>query len=194
MNRLDQLGFTHKQLFTEPLASKFDNWFCSGKYSRDEIRDSLKKIGNKLSQFLQPPLFDKNSDEYKILQNAISSHSLSKNWQPDLSQRYYYQHYTRDNGVPVSSGRALLKFLTRKGYKKSIVPELTNLQTCMYVISNRHTLGGVHFLLHVAATLSAYPLLYYDGELNTHYYDLIKVGTPMGIIKLLEEKLQFDLT
>ena len=58
----------------------------------------------------------------------------------------------------------------------------------MYVISNRHTLGGVHFMLYVAATLSAYPLLYYDGELNTHYYDLIKVGTPMGIIKLLEEK------
>ena len=43
-------------------------------------------------------------------------------------------------------------------------------------------------MLHLAATLTAYPVLYYDGELNTHYYDLVKVGTPMGIIKLLEEK------
>lgn len=188
MNRLDQLGFTYQQLFTEPLASKFYDWFSCGKYTRDEIRDSLKRIGNKLSQFLQPPFLDKNSDEFKTLQEAFSNHSLSKNWQPDLSQRYYYQHYTRDNGVPISSGRALLKFLTRKGYKKSVVPELTNLQTCMYVISQRHTLGGAHFFLYVAATLSAYPILYYDGELNTHYYDLVKVGTPMGIVKLLEEK------
>ena len=188
LNRMDQLGFTHQQLFTEPLASKFDNWFSSGKYSRHAIRDSLKKIGNRFSQFVQPPFLDENSDEYKTIKEAIAKHNLSKNWQPDRSQRYYYQHYTRDNAVPVSSGRAFLKFLTRKGYKKSVVPELTNLQTCMYVISNKHTLGGVHFMLHVAATLSAYPLLYYDGELNTHYYDLIKVGTPMGIIKLLEEK------
>jgi hypothetical protein len=185
--RHDSIG-TVQDVFIEPLASKIDDWFNSGKYSRSVISDSLEKIGNKLSQFVQPAFLDQESDEYKTAMAAIERHNLSKDWYPDLSQRYYYMHYTRDNAVPINSGRAFVKFLSKKGFKKSVVPELTNLQTCMYVISNNHTLGGIHFFLHLAATLSAYPLLYCDGELNTYYYDFVKVGTPMGIIKQLEKR------
>lgn len=188
MIRFDNTGITPRQIFKEPLASKFDDWFNSGKYTRDDIKDSLKKSGNKLSQFIQASFLDKNTDEYKTIIEALENRRLSKDWRPDLSQRFYYYHLTRDKVIPLSSGRALITFLTRMGYKKSVVPELTNLQTCMYLMKDTHWVGGIYFFLHVAATLTAYPLLYYDGELNTHYYDLIKVGTPMGIIKLLEEK------
>ena len=78
---------------------------------------------------------------------------------------------------------------TCDGFTKSIVPERTRLQTNFLIPSEKHTLvGGIVCVLHLAATLTAYPVLYYDGELNTHYADLIEPATLMGIIKLLESK------
>ena len=186
--RHHDISLTTKEIFKEPLASKLDDWYNSGKYSINAMKDSLRKVGNKLTQFIQPALLDPESDEYNMLMAAFDRHDLTNDWYPDYSQRYFYMHYTRDNAVPSSSGRRLLKFLSKQGFKKSIVPEFTNLQTCMYVVSDNHTLGGIHFLLHLAATLSAYPILYCDGELNTYYYDLIKDSTPMGIVKQLEKK------
>ena len=189
-NHQDNLGFTPQQMFKEPLASKFDDWFNSGLYSSMQVADSLKGIGVKtFTDALQPAFLDRDSEEYGKLSAAINARSLQNGWTPDPEQSYYYQHYAHDKAVPVESGREFLNFLTtNSGHKKSLVPELTNLTTCMYMLSDSHTLSGIQFLLRLAATLTSYPVLYYDGELNTHYYDLVKVGTPMGIIKLLEEK------
>nr|MCR5153125.1 hypothetical protein [Prevotella sp.] len=189
-NHQDNLGFTPQQMFKEPLASKFDDWFNSGLYSSMQVADSLKGIGIKtFTDALQPAFLDRDSEEYGKLSAAINARSLQNGWTPDPEQSYYYQHYAHDKAVPVESGRVFLNFLTtNSGHKKSLVPELTNLTTCMYMLSDSHTLSGIQFLLRLAATLTSYPVLYYDGELNTHYYDLVKVGTPMGIIKLLEEK------
>lgn len=189
-NRQDKLGFTPQQLFTEKLAEKFDTWFNTGSYTTSQLRDSLKSIGiTTFTEAVQPQLLDRSSDEFKKLDNAIKAHSLKNGWHPDPNQSYYYQHYAHDKAVPKVAGRALLDFLTSEGgYKKSLVPELTNLTTCMFIMSESHSISGIQFMLRVAATLAAYPVLYYDGELNTYYYDLVKVGTPMGIVKLLEEK------
>lgn len=189
-NRQDNLGFTPQQMFKEPLASKFDNWFNSGLYSSMDVIDSLKAIGIKtFTDALQPAFLEYRSEEYRKLSAAIKAHSLDEGWTPDPDQSYYYQHYVHDRAVPAQSGRNFLKFLVNTSdHQKSLVPELTNLTTCMYILSDSHTISGIHFLLRLAATLTAHPLLYYDGELNTHYYDLIKVGTPMGIINMLEEK------
>ena len=189
-NRQNNLGFTPQQMFNEPLASKFDDWFNSGLYSSSQVADSLKELGIKtFTDALQPAFLDRDSEEYGKLASAIKARSLQVGWTPDPDQSYYYQHYAHDKAVPVESGREFLNFLTNNSHhKKSLIPELTNLTTCMYVLSDSHTISGIQFMLRLAATLTAYPVLYYDGELNTHYYDLIKVGTPMGIIQLLEEK------
>lgn len=189
-NRQDSLGFTSQELFTDTLAPKFDDWFNSGRYRTSQLRDSLKSLGIKtLSDAIRPQFSDRYSDEYKKLDNAMRAHDLEKGWTPDPNQSYYYMHYAHDAAVPNASGRDFLDFLTSKsGHKKSAIPELTNLTTCMYIMYDSHTISGIQFMLHLAATLAAYPVLYYDGELNTHYYDLVKVGTPMSIIKLLEEK------
>ena len=189
-NRQDNLGYTPQQMFNEPLASKFDEWFNMGRYTIPQLRDSLKSIEVKtLADAVQPAFLNTSSDEFKNLKKAIKARELDKGWTPDPDQSYYYLHYAHDNAVPASSGRAFLNFLVNEGdYKKSLIPELTNLTTCMYIMSDSHTLSGIHYMLRLAATLAAYPVLYYDGELNTYYYDLVKVGTPMGIIRLLEEK------
>ena len=76
-----------------------------------------------------------------------------------------------------------------EGFKKSVIPERTRLQTNYFLPLKEHSVeGGAIFYITLAATLTATPILYYDGELNTHYADLIESATLMGIIRALESK------
>ena len=189
------LGFTNEQMFREPLASKFDEWYMSGHYSNDAIRDSVK--GMTISDLMQPAFHNRSSDEYKAVKAAVEASSMKSGWTPDSTQSYYVMHLMRDSVVPTSAGRAFIEFLNGyyygtkrcEGYKKTIVPERTRLQTNFMIPSGKHTMvGGIFFYLNLAAVLSAYPVLYYDGELNTHYADLVEPATLMGIVHLMESK------
>lgn len=193
-NHHARLGYTNQQMFKEPFASKYDEWYMSGKYSNSEIMDSMKNT--KLSDIIQDAFLDYNSEEYKNLKNAAKEHSLANGWKPDSTQAYYVFHLLRDNVVPVEGGRAFINYLSDyyydgkkcNGYKRSIVPEHTRLQTNFFIPSESHTIaGGLVFFLNLAVTLSATPVLYYDGELNTHYADFVEPATLMGIIHLLED-------
>lgn len=194
-NRNGQLGYSYSDMFKEPLASKFEEWFISGKYSTKDIRDSLK--GKRLSELIQDKFLDTKSDEYKRVQELAKANSLANGWTPDSTQRYFSMHLLHDTIVPVASSRAFIDFLNRfdyngkkcDGYKKSIVPEKTRLQTNYFLPSKQHALvGGIVYYLTLASELTAAPVLYYDGELNTHYADFIEPATLMGIIRLLESK------
>ena len=189
------MGYTKEQMFKEPFASKFDEWFMSGKYDNESVLDSMKGI--KLVDIMQDVFLDNKSDEYKRFKSAVNANSLKNGWTPDTTQRYYVSHVLRDNIVPIESGRPFLYFLsnfryngkTFDGFKRSIVPERTHLQTFYLLPTSSHTIvGGLTFYLNLAATLAATPVLYYDGELNTHYADVVEPVTLMGIIRMLEEK------
>ena len=189
------LGFTNEQMFTEELAPYYDEWFMSGKHSMFDLDKILR--GKTLTELVQPEFLSKKSPEYKKVIAAVQEHSLTNGWTPDSTASYYVQHLTRDMVVPPSAGRAFLTFLNEfdydgkqcQGFTKSIVPERTRLQTNFLIPSERHAVvGGLIYYFHLAATLTAYPVLYYDGELNTHYADLVEPATLMGIIHLLESK------
>lgn len=187
-NRNDSLGLTPEQLFSPALAEKYDSWFTYGLTNGVHGRDSVKKIATTMADVLSAEVLDTASTVYKTLRDAFERHALSNGWVPDASQPFFYMHYTKDNSVPVSSGRALLTFLSKHGYTKSLMPELTNLTTCMYIPYDNHVLCAVQFLLTVSATLAYYPVLYYDDELNTYFSDALGDGTPMDIVRRLEEK------
>ena len=188
-NQLANLGYTYDQMFKEPYNEKFPDWFWSGKYTTSAIMDSLE--GKTLSEIIQENFLNTYSEEFNTLRDIASKYSLANDWTPDFSQKYYVMHLVRDNTVPVSSGRAFLRFLnnytyegtSEKPFVKSIVPERTKLQTNFVIPDYHHTIvGGITFYLNLAATLAAYPVLYYDDELNTHYADLVEEATVMGII------------
>ena len=194
-NHYANLGFTREQMLKEPYASKFDEWYLSGKYSTTDIQDSMQNV--KLSDVLQDAFLNFGSEEYKALKNAMEAQALTNDWEPDSTQGYYVFHLLRDNVVPIEGGRALINYLTNydydgqrcQGYKRTIVPERTRLQTNFFIPSKKHTIvGGLIFHLKLAVTLCATPILYYDGELNTHYADFVEPATLMGIIHLLEDK------
>lgn len=194
-NRLANLGFTYDQMFKEPYNVKFQEWIASGKYSTQAVMDSVE--GKTLSEIMQDNFLTLDSEEYHILRDVAKNYSLAKDWTPDFEQKYYVMHLVRDNTVPASSGREFLRFLSgfhyegtsERPFMKSIVPERTRLQTNFIIPDYHHTIvGGIIFYLNLAATLTAYPVLYYDDELNTHYADLVEDATVMGIIHKLEAK------
>ena len=194
-NRLANLGFTYDQMFKEPYNVKFQDWIASRTFNTAAVMDSLE--GKTLTELVQDNFLDTYSEEYGILRDVANKYSLANDWTPDFSQSYYVMHLVRDNTVPASSGREFLKFLnkfyyegtTDKPFMKSIVPERTKLQTNFVIPDYHHTIvGGIVYYLYLAASLTAYPALYYDDELNTHYADLVEDATVMGIIHKLEEK------
>lgn len=195
MNRHANLGFTYEQMFTDALSPHFEEWFLSGKYTMAELLELTK--GKTMADLVKPEFLSTSSNEYKKVVAAIREHRLSNDWTPDSTASYYVMHLARDKVVPTASGRKFLDFLHNfyydgkrcQGFTKSIVPERTRLQTNFLIPSEMHTLmGGIVCILNMAATLTAYPVLYYDDELNTHYADLIEPASLMGIIKLLESK------
>lgn len=194
-NKNAKLGFDLPSMLNEPLASNFEEWFHSGKYNTTEAHEFLK--GLTLSDVLKDTLYRSDSPAAKKLKNAMKNVDLANNWKPDTLQNYFVSSLIKDKTVPVSSCRAFINFLANYTYddlggssplfKKSIIPEKTHLQTNFIVNSEEHTIvGGIVYFLDLIATLAALPALYYDGELNTHYADLVKDFSVMQIIKKLE--------
>ena len=189
------LDFDLPSMMKEPLASHFEEWFHSGKFTTSDVMEALK--GMTLNDVVKDTLLNSSSPAVKKLKKAMKDVALENDWQPDTLQNYYAFNVLKDKSVPVSSCRAFINFLASYYYddlddysplfRKSIIPEKTHLQTNFVINSDSHSIvGAIVFYLDVIATLAALPVLYYDGELNTHYYDLVKDASVMQIIKKLE--------
>ena len=194
-NRHANLGLDLPSMMNEPVASNFEEWIHSGKYTTSDIQDLLS--GLTLTDILKDTLYLSNSPVAKKLKNAMRDVALENDWEPDTLQNYFVCSVLKDNTVPVSSCRAFINFLANYYYddledcsplfQKSIIPEKTHLQTNFVVNSDKHTIvGGIVYYLNLISILAALPVLYYDGELNTYYSDLVKDFSVMQIIKKLE--------
>ena len=159
------LGLDLPSMMNEPLASNFEEWFHSGRCNTDVVNKAL--AGMTLSAVVKDTLLNSSSPVVKKLKNAMKRVAIEKDWEPDTLQNYFVFCLLKDKAVPVSSCRAFADFLANYYYddqdgssplfKKSIIPEKTHLQT--------------NFVIN---------------ELNTHYSDLVKNLSVMGIIKKLE--------
>ena len=189
------LGLDLPSMMNEPLASHFEEWFHSGTCNTDVVNGAL--AGMTLSAVLKDTLISSTSPIVKNLKKAMKNVALENDWEPDTLQNFFVFCLLKDKAVPVSSCRAFADFLANFYYadldgnsplfKKSIIPEKTHLQTNFVINSDSHSIvGALAFYLNVIATLAAVPVLYYDGELNNHYSDLVKNISVMGMIKRLE--------
>ncbi len=194
-NRHAGLELDIPSLLYEPVASHYNEWICSGQYSTLELLKEFK--GLRLADVMKDTLYRADSPLAKKLKKAMRDVALENDWEPDTLQNYSVFCLLKDNIVPISTCRAFANFLVNYYYddisdnsplfKKSIIPEKTHLQTNFIVNAERHTLvGGILYILRLASTLAALPVLYYDGELNTHYADLVKDLSVMQMIHKLE--------
>ena len=190
VNENCHLGIDYHDLFKEPLASHVPEVV--------ETKDKgvLSRIGvsdlDSLHQLLQPAYMDWRSDEYKALKAKLAEIKITNGWEPDTTQRYFIEHSRHDNYVPIQCGRAIIPWMKSKGFTPSLVPGKTNLQTNTVVFKLKHQPSAAVWFVQTMAAVQAWPVVYYEGEQNRYYHDVVKDLNLMKVVKFLES-LGIDL-
>ena len=171
-------------MFTEPLASKIPELVArKEKAVFNEIGIGMR---DSLSHLIQPAYMDLNSDEAKAFMAKLEEINLMNGWEPDLTQQYFIEHSRHDNYVPIQCVRAIIPWMKEKGFKQSLVPGKTNLQTNMLVFKLDHTVSAIVWALQTVAAIQFWPVLYYEGEQNRYYNEVVHDLNLMKVIKYLE--------
>lgn len=190
VNENCHMGIDYHDLFQEPLASHVQEVI--------ETKDKgvLSRIGvsalDSLHQLLQPAYMDRNSDAVKALKAKLAEIKITNGWEPDTTQRYFIEHSRHDNYVPIKCGRAIIPWMTKNGFTPSLVPGKTNLQTNTVVFKLKHQPSAAIWFIQTMAAVQAWPVVYYEGEQNRYYHDVVKDLNLMKVVKFLES-LGIDL-
>jgi hypothetical protein len=76
--------------------------------------------------------------------------------------------------------------MREKGFTPSLVPGKTNLQTNTLVFKANHTVSAIIWLIQTVAAIEVWPVLYYEGDQNRYYHNVVKDLNIMKVIKTLE--------
>ena len=185
VNENFHMGIKYSDLFKEPLASNVQEVI------RTKDKGVLSRIGvsslDSLHKLLQPAYMNLKSKEAIALKAKLAEIKISNGWEPDLTQRYYIEHSRHDNYVPVQCARALLTWMKSKGFKPSLVPGKTNMQTCMVVFKLKHQPSAVVWSIQTMAAIQFWPVVYYEGEQNRYYHGMVKDLDVMKVLTTLEK-------
>ncbi len=184
------LGIDYKDLFKEPLATGAKEYVKTKKKST--LSDYGVNMEDSLHNLIQPAYMDPETEQAKAFIAALEKINLMNGWEPDLEQRYFIEHSRHDNYVPIQCVRAIIPWMREKGFTPSIVPGKTNLQTNTIVFKLNHTFSAVVWMIQTIAAIQFWPVLYYEGEQNRYYYDVVHDLNLLKAIKLIES-LGIDL-
>ncbi len=178
------LNIDYKDLFKEPLATG------AKEYIKTKTKGTLSDYGvnmeDSLSHLIQPAYMDLESDQAKAFMAALEKINLMNGWDIDTTQRYFIEHSRHDNYVPIQCVRAIIPWMREKGFTPSLVPGKTNLQTNTLVFKANHTVSAIIWLIQTVATIEVWPVLYYEGDQNRYYHNVVKDLNIMKVIKTLE--------
>ena len=190
LNENFNMRLDYSKVFMEPLASNIDEWILSKKYGSYDVND---KIGvDSLKNFIQPDYLDVNSQAAMTLREKLKEISLTNGWDPDPAQKYFVQHSRHDTYVGIQSGRCIVEFMKNYGFQPSLVPGKTGLQTNLITFKVDHLISGAIWGIQTAVALQLWPVIYYEGEQNRYYNDVVKDLNLLKAIKLFES-LGIDL-
>lgn len=184
VNENYKLGIDYKDIFKEPVASLMPEFVKT----KDKAVLSPEKVGkvDSLHQVLQPEYMDVRSEKVKVLLRKLAEIKLAAGWEPDITQNYYITHSRHDDYIPVQCARELLKWMKDKGFKPSLVPGKTSLQTNMMVFKLNHLYSAIFWAIQSLAAIQFWPVVYYEGEQNRYYHDVVKDLNLLKTIKYLE--------
>lgn len=185
LNENYKLGLDYKEVFREPLSTNIDEWIFSKKYGSFEVNGL---IGNDSLKFIiQPEYLDINSAPAMALREKLREISLTNGWDIDPTQNYFIQHSRHDTYVGIQSVRSIVEFMTSGDkFKASLVPGKTGLQTNLVTFKVDHLISGAIWGIQTAAALQLWPVVYYDGEQNTYYHNVVKDLNLLKVVKTLE--------
>ena len=178
------LNIDYKDLFKEPLATG------AKEYIKTKTKGTLSDYGvnmeDSLSHLIQPAYMDLESDQAKAFMAALEKINLMNGWDIDTTQRYFIEHSRHDNYVPIQCVRAIIPWMREKGFTPSLVPGKTNLQTNTLVFKANHSVSAIIWLIQTVAAIEVWPVLYYEGDQNRYYHNVVKDLNIMKVIKTLE--------
>ena len=185
VNENFHVGIKYSDLFKEPLASNVEEVI------KTKDKGVLSRIGvnalDSLHQLLQPAYMDLSTPQAQTLLKKLAEIKITNGWEPDLTQRYYLEHSRHDNYVPIQCARAMVTWMREKGFKPSLVPGKTNLQTAMIVFKLKHQQSGIVWAIQTMAAIQFWPVAYYEGDLNRYYYGAVKDLDVMKVLTTLEK-------
>ena len=184
VNENYHLGIPYDVIFKEPIASKALEYF------QTKDKGVVAAVGlmsmNKVSQVLQPEFMDFESEPAKKFMAKLKEISITNGWTPDVTKQYYLAHSRHDNYVPIQSGRGMITWMKENGFTSSLVPGKTSLQTNTVIFKLNHQQAGIVWTIQTLAAIQFWPVLYYEGEQNRYYHDVVKDMNLMKVIKTLE--------
>ena len=178
------LNIDYKDLFKEPLATGAKEYVKTKKKST--LGDYGVSMEDSLHNLIQPAYMDLDSDQAKAFMAALDRINLMNGWEPDITQRYFVEHSRHDNYVPIQCVRAIIPWMKEKGFTPSLVPGKTNLQTNTLVFKLDHTFSAIVWLIQTVAAIEVWPVLYYEGEQNRYYHNVVKDLNILKVLKTLE--------
>ena len=178
------MNIAWKDLFKEPLASGVEEFIKTKEKST--LGDYGVTIRDSLHNLLQPAYMDIETPQTKALMAQLEKINLMNGWEPDTTQKYFIEHSRHDNYVPIQCVRAIIPWMKEKGFTPSIVPGKTNLQTNTLVFKLDHTFSAIVWLIQTVAAIQFWPVLYYEGEQNRYYHDIVGDLNLLKVIKTLE--------
>lgn len=184
LNENYQLGIDYQKVFYEPLASHVKEWILDKKYTAGEIGDFIAV--DSMKYILQPDFLNLKSEAAQVITRKMKELSLMDGWEPDPGQNYLLLHGRHDDYVPIQSERCIIPWMKQKGFKPSLVPGKTSMQTNQLMFKLDHNVMGVVWFIQTAAAIQLWPVLYYEGEQNRYYHAVVKDLNLMKVIKLLE--------
>ena len=178
------LGFDYKDMFKEPMASHAMEYFKSK--DKKIISDIGVMSMDSISKVLTPEFMNLNSEPSKKMRAKLKEISITNGWEPDTTKCYYIEHSRHDNYVPIQSVRVIIPWMKEKGFKPSIVPGKSSLQTCTIVFKLKHQQSGIVWAIQTLAAIQFWPVLYYEGEQNRYFHEVVGDLNLMKVIKYLE--------
>jgi len=184
LNETYHLGLDYKKVFTEPLASHVGEWMLSKKYSIDTLNGMLPY--DSIEKMLQPEFLDLESEAVKPLVAKMEEIALMKDWEIDPEQNYFFSHSRHDDYVPIQGARAIIPWMKERGFKQSIVPGKSRLQTNNVLFKMNHQIAVGIWFIQTAVAIQLWPVAYYEGEQNRFFNAVVKDLNLMKAVKLLE--------
>ena len=113
-NEYFDLGVDNGLLLKEPTLSNAGPMLLSMEYKREEIEGKL--ASTKIEEWLQPILFDFNSDLSLKFMNVFEQDNLSKGWTPRKEERIDIVHNRLDACVPFANSTQMAEFFRQQGF------------------------------------------------------------------------------
>lgn len=172
-NEIQKLNMSYSDAFQPYICDRIEELVLSKEYSSWPICDSIGR-DKKIHEILAAPYCDLESEQSKAYQKILCGFNMTNDdWTPDPTQRIYLFHSRGDDYVPIQSARPMISFFKRKGFKPSIIPGRSYLQTNFVVPNMGHLSATLIYFIQSLAAIKAWPRMYTDGQLNPLYASLV---------------------